>query len=82
MTRGRKPNPNKVEKEHLGRGRKSTKSDAERFCAESIKIHGMFGCKARNDGEYFPDPCPIGGNYGCKYSGLKKRHMVKENAND
>ncbi len=82
MARGRKPTKPHVEKIVGKRGRKSTKTNAERFCIETIYKGNMYGCKKRNDGEFFPDACPIDSNYGCKYSGLKKRHTVKTNATE
>lgn len=61
------------------RGRKSTKSDEERFCPQTIRSHGMFGCKVKNDGKLYPSACTIT-NYtgGCRIGGTKRTRKVKE----
>lgn len=81
MARGRKPNPDKIIKEIGHRGKKSTKTDEERFCPQTIRDHSMFGCKVRNDGRLFPSACTIS-NYtgGCQIAGTKRTRKVKTNA--
>lgn len=62
---------------HRGTSRRNRETVPDGCCVETIKHEKLYGCKARNDGRWFPDPCPKDGNYGCKYTGLKKRHVVK-----
>ena len=81
MTRGRKPNPNKVEKESVGRGRKSTKSDEERFCPETVRSGRLFGCKKQNDGRFYPSACTLMSyKGGCKFAGTKRHRKSKTEA--
>lgn len=68
----------KVDEEPKHRGKKSMKSDEERFCPSIFRDHGMFGCHKRSDKRLFPSACTITNETGCQYSEKKRTRKVKE----